>query len=447
MKKLLWLFWGLSSVALAGFLGYELLVLPEKPTFHIGSSSSGHYQIELACSACHTEPFGGGEVIQNACLNCHKDELEKALDSHPVKKFNDPRHADLVSILDARYCASCHKEHNPDVLHDMGVSLPDDYCVQCHQDIAEERPSHEGMGFDTCASAGCHNYHDNRALYEDFLLKHSADQLLHLDTSNLSTLKKYLDSTGVKWQGDDELIEVSKALYLQYPEQHADWLQSAHYSNDVGCLTCHNVPENKKLGTNNELNIVNELQLDKPVDEVCVTCHEEETLGFQSGKHGMRVKQALQPMHPSMARLAMHESGSGALSCASCHDPHKTDRTFAAVDACLSCHNDEHSQAYKQSKHASLDGIQQVTCATCHMPTEVKTIKGHKLLGVEHNQNATLRPNEKMIRSSCLTCHNLQFSLDALADEALIKMNFNGQPSTHIPSIDMARERDNKKMQ
>ena len=29
------------------------------------------------------------------------------------------------------------------------------------------------MGFETCASAGCHNFHDNRALYEDFLIKHA----------------------------------------------------------------------------------------------------------------------------------------------------------------------------------------------------------------------------------------------------------------------------------
>ena len=44
--------------------------------------------------------------------------------------------------------------------------------AHCHLDIAEDRPSHEGMGFETCASAGCHNFHDNRGLYEDFLLKH-----------------------------------------------------------------------------------------------------------------------------------------------------------------------------------------------------------------------------------------------------------------------------------
>jgi hypothetical protein len=28
------------------------------------------------------------------------------------------------------------------------------------------------MAFNTCNSAGCHKFHDNRALYEDFLAKH-----------------------------------------------------------------------------------------------------------------------------------------------------------------------------------------------------------------------------------------------------------------------------------
>ena len=35
------------------------------------------------------------------------------------------------------------------------------------------RPSHAGLGFAGCALAGCHNYHDNRALYEDFLVAHA----------------------------------------------------------------------------------------------------------------------------------------------------------------------------------------------------------------------------------------------------------------------------------
>jgi hypothetical protein len=63
---------------------------------------------------------------------------------------------------------------------------------------------------------------------------------------------------------------------------------------------------------------------------------------------------------------------------------------------------------------------------------------------VEHNQNATLSPNEKMIRPACLHCHGLAFTLDALADEALIETNFQGRPTVHVESMELA-EADQKR--
>ena len=104
MKNRLWLFWVILSLALAGYLLHLLLIKDDKSELLIGESTYGHYQIELSCSSCHTDPFGGKEMLQNACLNCHEQELKEAFDSHPKKKFTDPRNADLISILDARYC-------------------------------------------------------------------------------------------------------------------------------------------------------------------------------------------------------------------------------------------------------------------------------------------------------------------------------------------------------
>jgi hypothetical protein len=46
-----------------------------------------------------------------------------------------------------------------------------------------------------------------------------------------------------------------------------------------------------------------------------------------------------------------------------------------------------------------------------------------------------------MIRPVCMNCHGLGFSIDALADPALINNNFSGQPSIHIESMDMAEIR------
>ena len=63
---------------------------------------------------------------------------------------------------------------------------------------------------------------------------------------------------------------------------------------------------------------------------------------------------------------------------------------------------------------------------------------------VQHNQNATLRPNDKMLRGACLNCHGLAFSLDALADAALVERNFAGRPAVHVKSVEMALEAERR---
>lgn len=45
-----------------------------------------------------------------------------------------------------------------------------------------------------------------------------------------------------------------------------------------------------------------------------------------------------------------------------------------------------------------------------------------------------------MIRSSCIECHGLQFSLNALADPELIKRNLQGQSTVFIESMELARQ-------
>jgi hypothetical protein len=60
---------------------------------------------------------------------------------------------------------------------------------------------------------------------------------------------------------------------------------------------------------------------------------------------------------------------------------------------------------------------------------------------VQHNQNDNLRPNDKFVRSVCLTCHGLGFSFDALADDNLVMKNFNGRPATRVKSLAMVKQR------
>ena len=56
-----------------------------------------------------------------------------------------------------------------------------------------------------------------------------------------------------------------------------------------------------------------------------------------------------------------------------------------------------------------------------------------------------LRPNDKMLRSVCMSCHGLGFSIDALADPEMTRRNFNGRPGRHVTSLEMAEKRLKKK--
>ena len=169
--KKMWPFaaWILVTFCMSGYLSYRLFG-PDRRAFLPGETTAGHYQIELSCTACHTPGMG---VKEEACYDCHAAELKLANDSHPKSKFSDPRNADLLNIIRADNCVACHHEHVPHQTRAMGVTMPDDYCFHCHVQTLTDVPSHKGFTFDSCATAGCHNFHDNTALYKDFLLKHA----------------------------------------------------------------------------------------------------------------------------------------------------------------------------------------------------------------------------------------------------------------------------------
>ena len=147
------------------------------------------------------------------------------------------------------------------------------------------------------------------------------------------------------------------------------------------------------------------------------------------------------------ARLPMRpDAAHRASDCGTCHRAHAVDAARAAAEACAYCHDDSHSRAYFDSPHyrlwqAELAGEAPpgtgVSCATCHMP---KTVRRGKVT-TNHNQNDTLRPNEKMIRPVCLDCYGLDFSLDSLTDADLIGRNFSGMPAVHVESIKWATQR------
>lgn len=237
LRKILY-FWGLGpllALAFFGYFGYKMLG-SEKQLFLPGKTSSGHYQIELACTGCHT-PFGG--VKQQACLDCHGAGLDAALDSHAPSIFNDPRSFAMLEVVDATRCISCHSEHIADLTQDKAAHIPKDFCFPCHKDIAIERPSHKGMAADGCAASGCHNYHDNQALYEDFLAKHLDEDRLLLGPSNAAVVMSRSAAVPAKPKNVLTVNDQDGKNHSSDKPVVQDWAGSRHAKAGVNCSDCH----------------------------------------------------------------------------------------------------------------------------------------------------------------------------------------------------------------
>lgn len=441
----------------SGALSYVLLKSDDKTVFMPGALSAGHHQLADSCESCHSDSFGGGEVVLASCIGCHGDERKKPFDSHPKAKFKDPRNADLLATIDATNCITCHTEHKPEFTLANGLTRPKDLCFHCHENIAEDRFSHEGMGFETCASSGCHNFHDNRALYTRFLIKH-ADAEAYLENPHtlekdfVSSIEMLLAYPRDNYPTTTLLLDQADAPAVHRQDQAIldDWSASGHAAQGVNCSACHSstlVADSSMDGAEAD----HSEWLATPAMDTCASCHNMEVDTFYKGKHGMRLSEGLSPMTPAMARLPMHDDAAHSeLTCNSCHVAHTYDVVSASVDSCLGCHADEHSVAYKQSSHyalwlAELSGDGEpgsgVSCATCHMPRVNMDVDDYNSrIVVNHNQSATLSPNSKMIRPACMSCHGLEFSINSLADRQLIDNNFNAQPSVSIDSVVMARE-------
>lgn len=426
-----WLTWFIISLILGIYFFADMILDGNQQGWFLpGKTSYGHHQIAMACAVCHT-PFVG--VKQQTCVQCHGSELKNVNDSHSERKFKDPRNASMLLNLDASKCVSCHAEHSPERTNRLGVSVPVDFCIYCHAEIGSERKTHQNLDFQSCRR--CHNYHDNTALYEDFLIEHMngpdvVDNPLIPQRNWLNQYKTVAKYPIVLLDMKD--ADAPKSVDLS---KYQDWAKSSHANAGVNCTACHGgVAEQQSW-------------VDRPDYRNCRSCHDNEVAGFLASHHGMYQAQTGKPFNTGDAHLAM-KAKDRVLNCMSCHKSHKfnTDPRYAAVDSCLACHADDHSRAYKGSSHfriwnEELKGLTArnagVSCATCHMPRLIAEQDGKQQVLVNHNQSSNLRPNQKMLREVCLHCHSLKFSLDALADPELIRNNFSESPSVHLPSIDM----------
>jgi hypothetical protein len=396
-----------------------LLWSGRRTVFLPGMTSDGHYLIETACDSCH-KPFAG--VSNGRCAACHKAEL--AADTHPVQMFDDPRWAGTLRTVDALECKTCHQEH---LVAPGGVTVPANFCFPCHDDVTQKRASHRGLAPESCGSAGCHNYHDNSALNTAFLERHLGEPAMNP--------RPELPNRHRAVPGD---LPPRRPVYPPTvavgPELVDAWRASVHAAGDVNCMDCHGGGAAGFVAA--------------PAERTCAECHGFESDTFRGGKHGARGAVDLGPLLPALARQPMTEEArvGRRLSCAACHDPHGLDTRRAATEACLGCHDDEHSRNFKSSPHFAtlrLDGgvgatgPGTVTCATCHLPrVRVEGEKGPRV-AVNHNNTFTLRPRDRMVKEVCLACHGLEFAMSSIVDDGLVRANFRGRPARRHETFEM----------
>src|SRR5262249_3240445 len=141
----------------------------------------------------------------------------------------------------ATECVICHREHVPDRTKPGGATIADDFCTKCHANADLKDPStHKDLGPTSCMNRGCHNFHDNRALYEDFLKK-------HIDEPNqLAKAVVALRPSGPMGKDVKPLTAKDNdapAAANPTQAQITEWEGSAHAKADVNCVGCHRVSD------------------------------------------------------------------------------------------------------------------------------------------------------------------------------------------------------------
>ena len=243
------------------------------------------------------------------------------------------------------------------------------------------------------------------------------------------------------WVTNQLPVNASSITTEQLDQVNRLWQGSAHAITEVNCSSCHQDTDSKEF-------------IARPTEESCQSCHEYEVQTFHFGKHGIRLAERLSPLTPAMAEIPMKASASKKImNCNACHDVHSVNTQTAAVDSCLTCHNDNHSLNYKNSKHGKnviAEGVlprpseTSVTCATCHLPREHNEL-GEKIL-VNHNNTYNLLPRDRMVADVCMHCHGMEYSYNSMFDDALVDANFDRSPNQNLETLKLIRALEKKRL-
>ena len=240
------------------------------------------------------------------------------------------------------------------------------------------------------------------------------------------------------------VLPASAATEQEVDEIVELWEPSAHALNDVNCASCHQHEESNEF-------------IAVPDHESCRSCHEQPVETFLLGKHGIRLLEGESPLTPSIAQIPMKRNAlDQQMNCNACHNVHSVNTMQAAVDSCLSCHDDPHSLNYENSKHAQAVFASQplprpsstsVTCATCHLPRIAhKSADGTPAAKVNHNNTYTLKPRNRMVGEVCMNCHGVEYSYNSIFDDDLVEANFDRPPTLNHQTFDLMRAAEERRM-
>jgi predicted CXXCH cytochrome family protein len=324
----------------------ELCATCHEPVVKATKGPNGHPPAEEDCLNCHQPHASAGESLLSAepgelCRLCHDVEDEQLVGAHlgaPLERLeclachtpHGGEHQKLLAsnlhapLLDG--CETCHEGSHDQLMEDGESSL----CLICHDDIGEAASQaqvpHAALELGRCTD--CHNPH-------------------------ASPQKKL-----VKQPGGQVCAEC-------HEEQAPAGNEVAHGVIDlIGCQACHEPHGGEKAKL-----------LRDDVEPLCRSCHDESQVevptdgsdavllgrftvprelvqGMASlkltrdGQHGHPVPGHRVSGTPSESELhGVETTFTGALTCLTCHDPHKGRsaailqwNTKSPVDACLNCH-------------------------------------------------------------------------------------------------------------
>ena len=306
------------------------------------------------------------------------------------------------------------------------------------------------MAFNTCNSAGCHKFHDNRALYEDFLAKH-LDEPANTEQAPQLRARNFRE-VAAEWPGYPvDRFPLKRANRCRCAARiHAVARGRRRLARD-GARAFRRELQRLPQGGEGRRRSMGEAPRPQGVRDLPRA--RDQRLSRRQARHAARRRLSADDAAAARAsrctpkrgdnRARMRELSLGAplryeesrgrsVRRLPPRRAHASLRALAALRAV---------EERARRRGASRQRASRARAATCRAKSIASREPARSAILVQHNQNDNLRPNEKMIRPVCMSCHGLGYSIDALADSEARREQL-PRPAPHArEELDMVAQR------